>query len=229
MNYILSVFKNLYRKHVESKIRFWKTRAYLSKRFNLSKDEISAIQAGFELIFASRSFVIGGAQSVLKDDAFALYTIVRTLRPQLMVETGTYQGYSSHVIIEALKQNNGGKFITCDIIDCRVFKGDFDQSQFQFLLGPSSSTFLNIPFHSVDIFFHDSDHQYPNVMFETGQAVKNNVKIILCHDFGKHNIHNTIKAIDGKGCREAFIEAIGDKYTWYEIPTINGIGLAIRK
>lgn len=223
-----SIFRNLYRKYYLNRVSYSKTKIFLKELFSLSDGEIQNIEREFEEIFNSDSFLLGGEQAVLRDDAFALYSVVRIHKPILIVETGTYQGYSSHVIIEGLKRNNVGKFITCDVLDHRVFKNDFSDGRFQFLLGLSRVTFGLIPFNDVSLFFHDSDHRYPNVLFEIGFAVQNNVKIILCHDFSKRNIHNRSKAKNSKGCREGFIDAIGQGYSWYEIPTINGIGIAIR-
>jgi len=226
---IKSISKNLYRKYYLSKISYRETQKALRRTLKLSVLEVRDMEREFDQLFTTQSFSIGGPQAVLKDDAFALYAIVRRLQPSYMVETGTYQGYSSHVIIEAIKKNQKGRFITCDIEDYRVFKDDFNEKSFEFAMGPSSESFKLIAFEQVDIFFHDSDHRYPNVLFEISTAVKNKVKIILCHDFAKKNVHNTVKVVNGKGCRHAFIEAVGEEYQIYELPTINGIGMAVKK
>lgn len=229
MGSLRSVLKNLYRKYWAARVAYVKTKIFLKQYLELTDDELRLYESEFLKIFRSDSFAIGGPQAILKDDGLALFLLVRKLKPQLMLETGTYQGYSGHVNIQALKANGGGSFITCDIVDYRLFKEDFDDVRFQFKLGSSVQNFVDIDFKKVDVFFHDSNHSYDNVMFEIGTAVNNAVKLILCHDFGVNNIHNTIKAKSGKGCRVGFIEAIGDKYDWHEIPTLNGIGLAVLK
>src|SRR3990167_7989976 len=45
-----------------------------------------------------------------------LYSLVRILKPKLVLETGTHKGISSTYIGQALRDNNrGGKLITCEI------------------------------------------------------------------------------------------------------------------
>lgn len=46
-----------------------------------------------------------------------LYGLVRMLKPDLVVETGTYKGHSTWRIAEALHKNKMGSVITCDIAD----------------------------------------------------------------------------------------------------------------
>src|SRR5438552_9452669 len=43
-----------------------------------------------------------------------LRTLVTTLKPQLVVETGTFMGISTLWIAEALKQNGFGRVISCE-------------------------------------------------------------------------------------------------------------------
>lgn len=43
-----------------------------------------------------------------------LYGLVRILKPKLVIETGCYLGYTSAKIAEAIKENEFGRFETCD-------------------------------------------------------------------------------------------------------------------
>lgn len=226
MKKLSSVSRNLFRKYWQSRLTYRNTRRFLVDYFGISRVELAAIDAEFSQIFATKAFAIGGPQSILKDDALALYAIIRKVKPRLVVETGTYQGYSSHVIIEALKSNEVGEFVTCDVDDYRVFVNDFDKEKYRFLIGPSEKNLKTIPFDKVDIFFHDSNHHYDNVRFEIDTAVINKVPLILCHDFSRNNMHNNVLRVGSKGCRMGFIDSLNNQYDWTEIPTINGIGLA---
>src|SRR5690349_23866547 len=49
-----------------------------------------------------------------------LRCLVRTLKPQLVVETGTFMGISTLWIAEGLKANGFGKVLTCEY-DPKVF------------------------------------------------------------------------------------------------------------
>jgi predicted O-methyltransferase YrrM len=44
-----------------------------------------------------------------------LYSLVRTIKPQLIVETGTHKGLSSCYMGKALRDNGRGKLITCEV------------------------------------------------------------------------------------------------------------------
>jgi predicted O-methyltransferase YrrM len=46
-----------------------------------------------------------------------LFQLVRTTKPKLIVETGTYLGLAACYIGRALKQNGRGKLITCELDD----------------------------------------------------------------------------------------------------------------
>lgn len=44
-----------------------------------------------------------------------LYGLIRMLKPKLVVETGTYKGLTSEMIVKALVENEHGMLVTCDI------------------------------------------------------------------------------------------------------------------
>src|SRR5262245_38063786 len=49
-----------------------------------------------------------------------LNSIVRTIKPKIVVETGTHKGFSSLMIAQALKDNEGGHLYTIDVKDYGV-------------------------------------------------------------------------------------------------------------
>ena len=50
-----------------------------------------------------------------------LYGLVRMLKPALVVETGTYLGHSTRLLVEACFDNGFGKVVSCDVEDRNVF------------------------------------------------------------------------------------------------------------
>ncbi|MCL4413112.1 MAG: class I SAM-dependent methyltransferase [Candidatus Thermoplasmatota archaeon] len=117
-----------------------------------------------------------------------LFTLVRSLRPLTIVETGVAQGVSSYVILRAIKLNGKGKLISVDLPN-RVPTGyaysDGTQdpvyvpqslepgwlvpselrSSWTLLIGKSSKVLPTLN-SNLDLFFHDSEHSYENMMFE---------------------------------------------------------------
>ena len=63
-----------------------------------------------------RSFCAGVAETgrnPLNTEMFFLWSIIRTYRPELLIESGTFRGYSAVFICEALRRNaNGAEFVT---------------------------------------------------------------------------------------------------------------------
>lgn len=104
---------------------------------------------------------------VLREESSrAIYYIVRLLRPKLVMETGVANGHGSVLILNALRQNEGGRLISVDVYphagalvdpdeaerwDLRLMDGVRLDKQFQKIVA-------GVP--TVDVFLHDSDHEY---------------------------------------------------------------------
>jgi len=112
-----------------------------------------------------------------------LYCVVRDLKPEIVIETGVAHGISSWLILNALHKNNGGKLYSIDLPnndtnknynfkENRIKTGwvvpDILRSRWSLQLGPSRELLpeLLAKLGKVDIFFHDSEHSYANMMFE---------------------------------------------------------------
>ena len=103
-----------------------------------------------------------------------LYIICRLLKPKVVVETGVASGISSKYILYALHKNGQGNLYSIDFptptdelpVGWLVPNGL--RNRWHLILGKSSEklpVLLNeIP--KVDVFLHDSDHSYRNMMFE---------------------------------------------------------------
>ena len=129
-------------------------------------------------------------------DVMVLYAFVRTLQPEVIVETGVASGRSSASILYALPQNNKGKLYSIDLP--QTIRGDAPEvignadghaelsgflpegqmpgwltpdhlrDRGELILGDSN---VEIPkllgrIDNVDMFYHDGDHSYASMAFE---------------------------------------------------------------
>ena len=111
-----------------------------------------------------------------------LYTLVRALRPEIVVETGPFNGASSTFILRALEENGAGRLISFDVAEARdalgvpIPRGQRPgwlvppglRGRFELVLGDSRETLrprLAGEPH-IDLFFHDSLHTFRHMLFE---------------------------------------------------------------
>ena len=89
-----------------------------------------------------------------------LRTLVTTIKPRLVVETGTFMGISTLWIAEALRMNGFGRIVTCEF-DPKVYetaKEKFAASSFNDLIELRNESSLEMKVDGViDLFFSDSD------------------------------------------------------------------------
>ncbi|MBK6990152.1 MAG: class I SAM-dependent methyltransferase [Bacteroidetes bacterium] len=126
-----------------------------------------------------------------------LYFIVRCAKPAVMIETGVAHGVSSWTILNAIHKNGTGKLYSIDLpnLDLKSYNPqnisqqsgwavpDTLRKHWELQLGSSNELLpaLVQKLGKVDIFFHDSDHSYKNMMFEFKEvypAIKENGLII---------------------------------------------------
>ncbi len=131
-----------------------------------------------------------------KESGQKLYDLVRTVSPDIVVETGVCNGFSSSVILRALEDNGKGHLYSVDLpvnideITTEERTGavlppgkesgwavpDDLRERWTLRLG---DTYKELPkvFDSlsddIDIFIHDSDHSYETMMFEFALAWRN--------------------------------------------------------
>jgi predicted O-methyltransferase YrrM len=131
------------------------------------------------------------------DEAATLYAIVRKTKPKIIVETGVCNGYSSAVILQALKSNGEGMLHSIDFPEIAgmtysagtfwVGKGgavvpsdkqsgwlipDSLRDRWDLTLGKSQEVLPGLidKLPELDIFIHDSEHSYECMMFEYDTA-----------------------------------------------------------
>lgn len=144
-----------------------------------------------------------------------LYFIVRCAKPDIMVETGVAHGVSSWTILNALHKNGKGKLYSIDLPnqDLKSYNPENIQQgsgwavpdtlrdRWELRLGSSQKLLpeLITELGAIDIFFHDSDHSYENMMFEF-EAVYNAVKtggLLLSDDVHKNASFSDLVELKG--------------------------------
>lgn len=114
--------------------------------------------------------------AVEEQSSFMLYSLVRALKPQTVVETGVANGHSSFVILSALETNGRGKLVSIDIrndVGQLVTADKGKNWDLHLLSRPGARDELRAVLQSVapvDLFLHDSDHLYGWQMAEYREA-----------------------------------------------------------
>lgn len=96
---------------------------------------------------------------------FALYTLVRTTLPNIVVETGVANGESTFVLLKALQANNRGKLYSIDVFeDVGTVIDETMKEGWDLRILPKNNRkrFLELiqGLPSIDLFIHDSSHTY---------------------------------------------------------------------
>jgi len=131
-------------------------------------------------------------------DCSVLYTIIRALRPKIVVETGVSNGISSRCILEALERNNHGILYSIDLpreISTAGIPPDKEigwlvpdrlSKRWELILGDSKEMLPRVLSEcgEINIFLHDSDHSYEHMTFEFRTAWKylSDDGVLLSHD-----------------------------------------------
>jgi predicted O-methyltransferase YrrM len=115
--------------------------------------------------------------SVLRAPTF--YVLCRIIKPEVVVETGVADGFSSSFILEALRKNGEGRLYSIDlpnqpgqILEKNKVTGwivpEILRSRWELILGSSREKLPALLEHlkSINIFYHDSEHSYENMAFE---------------------------------------------------------------
>jgi len=107
-----------------------------------------------------------------------LFIIVRAVKPNIMIETGSFDGLSTAFILLAMAKNNKGTLFTIDLRNPLLPKDidaepawvvpDYLRDRLQLKKGKSSEHLESVieQVGEVDMFYHDSWHTYVNLMFE---------------------------------------------------------------
>ncbi len=134
-----------------------------------------------------------------------VYSLIRSVRPDLVIETGVASGVSSYFILRALEANRNGRLISVDLPNLTSKEGYVNQDgvvdpvytppergpgwmvpdrlrgRWQLLLGRSMEVLPKLSVRP-DLFSHDSDHSYKNMMDEFSWARRSGAPVILSDD-----------------------------------------------
>jgi len=131
--------------------------------------------------------------AISKNHGHNIYALVRMVKPEKAVETGTANGYSTSFILKAMAKNNKGVLYSIDFpeIEGRQYspddfyreKGgavipkdrqsgwlvpDDLRARFKLFTGKSQNILPRLlpELEEIDLFFHDSEHTYEAMMYE---------------------------------------------------------------
>jgi predicted O-methyltransferase YrrM len=120
-----------------------------------------------------------------------LYVICRRHQPDIVVETGVASGVSSSYILGAMEQNKRGQLYSIDLPWWQEERSgwlipDYLRYRWHLILGSSSEELAPLlkKVNEIDIFLHDSDHSYKNMLweFQTAWAYMKVGGLLLAHN-----------------------------------------------
>lgn len=133
-----------------------------------------------------------------------LRTLVTTLKPRTVVETGTFMGVSTVWIAEGLKANGSGKVVTCEF-DPKVFataKQRIDASGLGDWVEYRNESSLEMKIDGqIDLFFSDSDLDIREAEVRRFLPQMNPYGVILMHDASSHlgKVRAAAKKLESEG------------------------------
>lgn len=149
----------------------------ISAELSLEYDRIMILDE-FQPVLEHVRSAVGGRDywQVSENELFDLYCITKLSHATKVVETGVGPGTSSFSILRALRMNSGRLYS----IDLGVRYGEAEEKPVGFVVPESMKDMWTLSIGSskdllpglcsnlknIDLFFHDSDHTYENVMFE---------------------------------------------------------------
>jgi predicted O-methyltransferase YrrM len=118
-----------------------------------------------------------------------LTTLVTTLKPELIVETGTFSGISTLALARGMEKNGFGRIISCEF-DPKVYakaKERIDGSGLGKWIGLRNQSSLEMKVEgTIDLLFSDSDEKIREQEVRTFLPQMNPNGLILMHDAGSH-------------------------------------------
>lgn len=151
---------------------FWD---YFEKKGVTASIVKSLLKESKEVVDYERSTLKNGRYwQISKDEVRSMYSVIRERKPNVVIETGMGSGVSTTSILSAMKKH--GRLISIDP-GIPYGKGDREvgflipsnlRSNLEYIQGTSTERLVGVldSLASLDVFFHDSDHSYQNVMFE---------------------------------------------------------------
>ena len=129
------------------------------------------------------------------EGAALLSLCVSLTKPTLVVETGVGAGFSTTFFLQTLKMNNHEKLYSLDFYKddepCGWIIPNKLKKRWELIRGLSGQALnpLLEQLGSIDVFIHDSDHSYENMMkeFRTVWPFLKSGGLFLAHDVGRND------------------------------------------
>ena len=156
-----------------------------------------------------RTLILGPSSKPRKAEVY--YAIVRLMKPNIVVETGVQSGISSSFVLQALEKNEKGTLYSIDLPDKNMLKaaslsGRHEmesgwvvprglKKRWRLFIGKSKDRLppLLKDLGQIDLFLHDSEHSYENMMREYEMA-------------WSHLSHNGVLLSDDVNLNSAFFD-----------------------
>ena len=136
----------------------------------------------------------------MEANAAIFYAIPRIMRPNQVVETGVHTGSMTALLLTALNRNSSGKLTSIDLPSdvsgtedwpigdkIGVLVPDPYRARWELRLGDAT---VELPAvlseQGTDLFFHDSDHSLPHMLFELALATKFECRVMIVDDLLLH-------------------------------------------
>ncbi|MBO8131121.1 MAG: class I SAM-dependent methyltransferase [Candidatus Marinimicrobia bacterium] len=142
--------------------------------------------------------------------ALLIYLIVRVKKPEKILETGVGRGLSTYYILNALRLNGLGKLYSIDLPaliknyeeEVGLYIPECLKKSWIFLRGPSLRIIKNQmeKFKGIDIFIHDSNHNYLYMKreCEIGFKLLKNNGILIADDVNNDSLYEIHKNYKSK-------------------------------
>jgi hypothetical protein len=134
----------------------------------------------------------GFAKTLDVAEGFALWCLVRHMRPKVVVELGTQYGLSARIWKEALKRYvPDHELFLCDLEDVRRFIGDDESTM---LKGDARETIKEVyATRTVDI-LHNDAHPYDLIRWSVEEGLRQGVRLFTFHDVGRNHLRSTFRS-----------------------------------
>jgi hypothetical protein len=145
-----------------------------------------------------------------------LYAICRAQQPDNVIETGVASGVSSSYLLCSLEQNGHGQLYSIDKPWWPGFPSgwkipDYLRTRWHLIRGESAGELppLLAKIKEIDIFLHDSDHNYQNLLWEykTAWEYLKPGRILLSHNIDANNAFRDF--CQSSGTRGYFLTNMG--------------------
>jgi predicted O-methyltransferase YrrM len=182
MSHLLDMVK-VFSRHPNAVARYLLRRTFLLSEFPTIDWTLEQELAGSGLVqvLSDGLAAIRDRRTPSKLSQVDLYSVCRSVQPQTVVETGVHHGFSTALILGALRRNGHGRLISVDLPNIGSTKlpsakepgwlVPFElKEHWTLVIQDSKHVFSTLPEHEIDVFIHDSSHDYETMMFEFTQV-----------------------------------------------------------